>query len=222
MSADTGIGPAGIAFLALLGAALPLGAWRTKVAIDAGEPLPGRVGFYLSVIATQVVLAGLAFATARFEGVVLAPGRADARALAAGAGLLALALATMLPFWRAAARRGDRRIALFAPRGRRERALWVATSLAAAFAEEVAYRGVLIALLARAGIGPEAAVLAAAAMFALAHLAQGWRAAPLVLAFAAGFHVLVAASGGLAVAIAVHALYDVIAGFASARLLRGA
>ena len=221
MSPGTGIGPAGVAFLALLGIALPYGAWRSGRALRSGEP-PPRTALYLSTLAVQLVLGACSLATARFEGIAPQAGAVGPRELLYGASSLALLFATMSPAWRASARRGDRRVALFAPRDAPERTLWVAVSLSAAVAEELAWRGVGIDLLARLGIERDAAVLLAAGSFGLAHLAQGGRAALVVAGWAVGAHLLVGATGGLAVAIGVHFVYDVVAGLACARMLRRA
>ena len=221
MSAAAAIGPAGAAFLALIGLALPYGAWRSGRALRSVDP-PPRTALYLSTLAVQLVLGACALATARLEGIAPRAGAVGPRELAYGAFSLALLFATMAPVWRSAARRGDRRIALFAPREAPERTLWVAVSLCAAVAEELAWRGVGVELFARLGIEPDAAVLLAAGSFGLAHLAQGGRAALVVAGWAVGAHLLVGATGGLAVAIGVHFLYDVVAGLACARLLRPA
>ena len=219
MSAAAAIGPAGAAFLALIGLALPYGAWRSGRALRSVDP-PPRTALYLSTLAVQLVLGACALATARLEGIAPRAGAVGPRELAYGAFSLALLFATMAPVWRSAARRGDRRIALFAPREAPERTLWVAVSLCAAVAEELAWRGVGLDSEAREEL--DAAVLLAAGSFGLAHLAQGGRAALVVAGWAVGAHLLVGATGGLAVAIGVHFLYDVVAGLACARLLRPA
>jgi len=219
VSAAAAIGPAGAAFLALIGLALPYGAWRSGRALRSGDP-PPRTALYLSTLAVQLVLGACALATARLEGIAPRAGAVGPRELAYGAFSLALLFATMAPVWRSAARRGDRRIALFAPREAPERTLWVAVSLCAAVAEELAWRGVGLDSEAREEL--DAAVLLAAGSFGLAHLAQGGRAALVVAGWAVGAHLLVGATGGLAVAIGVHFLYDVVAGLACARLLRPA
>jgi membrane protease YdiL (CAAX protease family) len=56
--------------------------------------------------------------------------------------------------------------------------------------------------------------------FAIAHAIQGWDSTIPIGAFAAAFHALVWFSGSLYVAIAVHFLYDLVAGFSYAYLAR--
>jgi len=55
-------------------------------------------------------------------------------------------------------------------------------------------------------------------MFAVAHAVQGFKAIPLIAAIALVFHGLVLLTGSLYVAMAVHFLYDAIAGFTYAKL----
>jgi membrane protease YdiL (CAAX protease family) len=55
-------------------------------------------------------------------------------------------------------------------------------------------------------------------MFGVAHAMQGWKSAGAIMIFAAAFHLLVWLAGSLYVAMAVHFLYDLIAGFAYGHL----
>jgi membrane protease YdiL (CAAX protease family) len=88
--------------------------------------------------------------------------------------------------------------------------VWSGVALVAGFVEEFAYRGVLTALL-TAPLGILPAALVSAATFGLAHLAAGWRAVGFSMAFALGMQGLVVLSGGLAVAMVVHATHDLSA-----------
>jgi membrane protease YdiL (CAAX protease family) len=87
---------------------------------------------------------------------------------------------------------------------------WLLVCLVTGPTEEISWRAVLPALGARLGLAPLAAVGLSALLFALAHMVQGRLAAAIVLLIAALFHGLVALSGSLVTAIAVHALYDAI------------
>jgi membrane protease YdiL (CAAX protease family) len=97
-----------------------------------------------------------------------------------------------------------------APQSGREVGLLGATIVAASLAEEVAYRGVLLAIL-RFMLGTTALAIAiSAAAFAIAHATQGIRSGVLIFAVALIMHWLVWVTGTLVLAMVVHAIYDVI------------
>jgi membrane protease YdiL (CAAX protease family) len=184
----------------------------------ARGPLPPRAPYYVAVLLQQLVLTAVSLGVAAALGLELFPPyRPRPGHLALGLGLLAAAILALAPLWRRQVRRRERFVALVAPRAPAERALWAAVSVAAGVGEEITYRGVLFAIL-EPLVGVPGAVVLAAAAFGLGHLAQGWRAAPLVFGFALGFHALVLATGTLVIAIAVHAVYDLVAGFSYGRL----
>lgn len=208
---------AAVLHVLLFGAILPLAAWQTRRTLER-HPLPRRVPYFLSVIVQQAVFAAIALGVASALGIdLLPPYRPSRHHLLLGAGLLAIAVAALAPRWREQVRRRDRFIHLVAPRTLGERVLWAGVSVSAGVAEELAYRGVLFAILAPT-VGAPGAVFLTALAFAAGHLAQGWQAAPVVFVFAVGFHLLVLASGTLVIAMAVHAAYDLIAGLAIGRL----
>jgi membrane protease YdiL (CAAX protease family) len=60
--------------------------------------------------------------------------------------------------------------------------------------------------------------LVAAAVFGFSHLVQGWKSAGIVTGVALLLQGLVAVSGSLLLPVAVHFLYDLIAGLAYGRL----
>lgn len=174
--------------------------------------------YFLSVIVQQAVFAAIALGVASALSIDLFPTyRPRGGHLLMGAVLLAVAVAALAPRWREQVRRRDRFVHLVAPRTPGERLLWAGVSVSAGVAEELAYRGVLFAILAPI-VGVPGGILLTALAFAAGHLAQGWQAAPVVFAFAVGFQLLVLASGTLVIAMAVHAAYDLIAGLAIGHL----
>jgi membrane protease YdiL (CAAX protease family) len=210
-------GTAGIVHLVLFGLLIPLGAWHSRRRMARG-PLPPRVPYFISVLVQQAAFLGIALAVAgALDLELFAPYRPDPLDATLGLGFLAAAIVLLRPAWRRQVERRERFVALVAPRTALERALWIGVSVGAGVGEEIAYRGVFVAILAPA-LGLPAAVGLAALAFALGHLAQGWRAGPVVLAFALGFHALVLATGTLVVAIVVHIAYDIVAGLTYGRL----
>jgi len=211
------IGRAGWGFLVLLVVVVPWGAYRSARALER-RALPPRTSFLLSLVLQQAALAWLALWVATREFIVI-EWRVGHPARDAAIGLLLTAAMVLAarPLWREAVRRRERRAYLTMPRTPLERAVWVVVSLAAGVGEEVAYRAVLFALLLRITGGAIPAALAAAVFFGLAHLVQGWKSVVIVAGAALVLQGLVWVTGGLAVAIAVHAVYDVIAGIAYGR-----
>jgi membrane protease YdiL (CAAX protease family) len=132
--------------------------------------------------------------------------------------LLALGLTAMPPVWRRSVERRERGIHLFMPRTPPERGLWVAVAMAAGVSEEVTYRGVLFAVLTGMTGSAVAGAAIASAIFGLSHVVQGWKSAGIVTIIALMVHGLVAVSGTLLLAIAIHAIYDIVAGLAYGRM----
>ena len=100
-----------------------------------------------------------------------------------------------------------------APRSPREWLLWTGTVLVASVAEEAAYRGVGMSILWYALGNPYAAVAICSAAFALAHWTQGWKSAAVIFVMALVMHALVAFTGTLILAMLVHGIYDLVAGY---------
>ena len=94
---------------------------------------------------------------------------------------------------------------------------WVGVTVYAGIVEEFAYRGVLTLLLASL-LGYWPAALVSAVLFSLAHLSAGKRAVIFGIPFALAMQVLVWFSGGLVLAIIVHAAYDLVAAWLGHRL----
>jgi membrane protease YdiL (CAAX protease family) len=106
------------------------------------------------------------------------------------------------------------------PRTPREWALSVVAILAAAVAEETAYRGVTMSILTYSLGNAWIAALLSAAAFAVAHWMQGWKSGLAIFAIGLAMQALVAYTGTLVLAMVVHALYDLAAVVLIARQLR--
>jgi membrane protease YdiL (CAAX protease family) len=106
------------------------------------------------------------------------------------------------------------------PQSSRERALFSVVSVVAGISEEAAYRGVLMAVLSYALGNPWLAALISALAFAVGHALQGWKSMVVIFAMACSMHALVWYTGTLVVAMAVHAIYDLLAPTVRRRILR--
>jgi membrane protease YdiL (CAAX protease family) len=184
----------------------------------ASIPMSRR--FY-AMLLPQLFLGALALATGFADGVDLFPPVAPSPiGWLAGLLFLLVAVALVRPYWRRSILEDKPTWRLFAPINRRERRMWVLLSLSAGVGEELVWRGVLPALLAAATGSLALAVVLSVFSFAVAHAIQGLRSVLAIAALAAAFHALVFISGSLYVGMAVHFVYDVIAGFTYARFAR--
>ena len=136
----------------------------------------------------------------------------------AAAALLAIVLVPLAPVGRRGVERRERKLHLYMPRTRAERILWVAVAIAAGVSEEVTYRGVMFALLVGITGSTAAGAVIASLIFGVSHIVQGWRSAAVITIIALLLHGLVALSGTLLLAIAIHSIYDVVAGLAYGRI----
>jgi len=208
----------GLFHLYWFGAAMPYLAIKSKSRIQA-RPLPPRRRLFMNSAATLVALGALSLVAARAEHITLFP-VAPPRATGVGAGavMLALFVTFMRPRWRQAVEQRKRVLYMFMPRDRVERALWLVVSLAAGVSEEITWRGVQPALVARLIGRPVAAAAIVAVTFGISHMTQGRRSVAIISISAMAFQGLVWLSGSLYVAMAVHFLYDATAGLTYGKL----
>jgi membrane protease YdiL (CAAX protease family) len=90
--------------------------------------------------------------------------------------------------------------------------LWVGVAAMAGISEELAYRGLAYQLLRGMGLNIAWALLVCATTFAIGHMTQGWRGVLGTFVLAVLFHCLVFATNSLYLAIAFHAVYNLIVG----------
>jgi membrane protease YdiL (CAAX protease family) len=217
------VGIAGWIHLVAFGLLVPALVIRSKRFVDEGQPLPPFGRHIASAIIQLTAFALLSVVVARLEGLELFPREIPgARAWLAGGALLAAAVGIMRPRWRQTVAEGPPVVRLFSPRDRRERGLWAIASAVAGVSEELTWRGVQFSLLWVLTGQPALAALLAAIMFGAAHLVQGPRASIAIVPFALAFQLLVLYTGSLYVAMVVHFLYDLIAGFSYGRLASAA
>jgi membrane protease YdiL (CAAX protease family) len=233
VSAAPAIGLAGWAFLVFAGGVLPLAAGafalgerrRVNITSRADEHVletgsRSRVQLYVQALFTHALLLGAAVGAGRADDVMLLP------PVTIGLHSIAMAALTLLAVvvigelsWRSRspAERERLWVRRILPHTSAERRMWVVVSAGAAIAEEVAYRGVFVALATSATGNLAAAIIASAAAFAAVHAPQGFAGVGYVLVIALVHQALVLLTGTLLLAIAVHFAYDVIAGLWLAR-----
>ncbi len=212
----------GAIYVALFAFVIPLAAIASARALARSDP-PPRAPLYRGIILQQLAFLLLSVGVAYAAGIPLLEIPRDvARSALVALGVLALLLVTLRPLWRRAIQGRARFTALTMPATAVERRLWIGVSIAAGVSEEIAYRGVLVAILSRATGNPLLAAMASAVAFGGAHAVQGAIGAIVSTVIALLFQWLTGWSGSLMPAVMVHVCYDVVAGFAYARLGREA
>ncbi|MFI5310560.1 MAG: CPBP family intramembrane glutamic endopeptidase [Gemmatimonadales bacterium] len=194
---------------------------------SAGEPTlpstPSREQLFASTLVSLALLLYLTWITGGTFGFrIFAAPALGTREILAGATTFAVAIGLML--LNRAVRTADERRTMavykLMPRAPREWALYVTTALAAGVAEEAAYRGVLMAILACSFGSAWVAVAISAGAFAASHALQGWKSGITIFMMALAMHALVWFTGTVVVAMVVHAVYDLAAGVLGAWRVR--
>lgn len=207
------IGGFGVALLLLVCFWMPLLAWKSAKRIGSG-PLPlSRRRIFTQILVMQFIFFVLAFVAARENDIHLfGLPRSPLRAWAAAALFLVVALGTVRWRWRVKPPMQKARLYSMLPHSRRDLIPYAAVCLAAGIGEEVVYRGVLTPMLMWLTGSFIAGALISAAVFAIAHVIQGWRAVAAVFVIALFAQALVWIAESLIPAMVVHALYDFVLG----------
>jgi membrane protease YdiL (CAAX protease family) len=220
-----------ILFVFLVLVVLPVGAVRSRSTIAKGarqrrgaRSRPARRSDVLTrALVVQLLLFTMSFGVARHERMDLWSWT-GLRPVNVGIAIGALTLLLVLGALSWQLRTPEERRTLWMqhllPRTWAQWALWLVLSLAAGVAEETAYRGVLVVLLASVTASFVTAALLSAAAFALVHYPQGAKSMGWVFAIGLVMQAVVAGTGMLYVAMGVHAVYDVTAAIRAAGKLR--
>ena len=223
------IGLSSAIYLAYVLVLLPWVAFKSARVFNRQVRLAGPVAglplerIYANTIAMLVVLFALSWVTARSfqsERLIFAVTHIGTRELLAGGAALLFQFAMM--YANLITRSPDERRAMainwLVPRTRAAKLLYSATSIAAGVAEEAAYRGVLVWILAYALGSTWPAVIVSATAFAFSHALQGWKSVVVIFIMACSMNALVWYSGTLVIAMIVHAAYDLAAPMARRRI----
>lgn len=201
-----------IYFLFLIGIVVPVFAIRSNQKLKAGK-FPARRAYFRQVIFGQAMLLIVSLLVVLTNHIALFPPLTiRLKDVTAGAAFLTVGLGTIVPRWRLASETRKKRLEHLVPQSFKEKWLWLAVCLAAAVAEEIGYRGVMFTLFMWLAHSWWIAAIISSTLFAVAHMVQGWKSAVTIFFFALGFHLLVLITGALYIAIAVHFLYDIMAG----------
>jgi membrane protease YdiL (CAAX protease family) len=208
-------------YVFLIGVFMPVLCIRSYFRLKAGARFPPKSVLRQQTIIIHGILFFFAWIVWRSFGEQIFPPYAfQWKRLALGLGILIVFVCAMYPYWKYNSVRKRDRIYRNAPQASNEMPGWIAISLTAGFAEEFAYRGVLFGILFHWIPNWWAAALLCAAAFALGHAIQGWKGTLIIFVMSVIFQGLVWYTGTLYIAMATHAVYNVIAGFAYLRLYK--
>jgi membrane protease YdiL (CAAX protease family) len=215
------IGLLAVYYVALIGVFIPFLSIRSYYKLKAGFPFPPKTKLHTQTLIMHALFLVLALLTSRRLGLLLFPSIFPERKdLAIGAAMLLLMVGALYPVWKASAIKKREKIYRRMPQAYSELGWWAAVSLSAGVVEETVYRGVLFRILFYWFENWWVAAILCAIAFALGHAVQGWKSSLIIFAISVAFQGLVWATGTLYVAMAVHAVYDFIAGFAYATLYK--
>jgi membrane protease YdiL (CAAX protease family) len=218
------IGAGSAAYLIFLLILVPaLAVKNAKVFNARASSLPALSTIYLNSLAMLVVLLALAWFVAQtFAYKLFAVPVLGARDWFAGAAALCFQFA--MQYVSHAVRTPEEQrtmpVLRLTPRSARERALYSVVSIAAGVAEEAAYRGVLTMILWHALGSVWLAAVSSAVAFAAGHAVQGWKSMAVIFVMACSMQLLVNYTGTLVIAMAVHAIYDLLAPTLRSRIVR--
>lgn len=204
-------------YVFFLGIFLPAVCVRSYYRLKAGAPFPKKPLVHKQTIIMHGLMLFLAYFTWRSIGIgaFLFPRPAIGwKDGAAGLGTLVVFVAVMYPQWKSKSIEKRERTYRLMPTSSSEMGWWCSVSLSAGIIEEIVYRGVLFSILYYWLDNWWAATLLCAASFALGHAIQGLRSTLIIFCMSIVFQGLVRFTGSLYVAMAVHAIYDMIAGLA--------
>jgi membrane protease YdiL (CAAX protease family) len=208
-------------YVFLIGIFLPVLCVRSYFRLKAGARFPRKPGFFKSTLISLAVILVIALLVWRSFDLPIFPAYAiRLKDIAIGLATVIIFACAMYPRWKYKATNSRDEVFRRVPQAANEMGWWIAVSLLAGFAEEFAYRGVLFGILIYWIPNWWAAALLCALAFALGHSIQGWKNVLIIFAMSVIFQGLVWFTGTLYVAMAAHALYDIIAGFAYLRLYK--
>jgi membrane protease YdiL (CAAX protease family) len=204
---------AAIFYVLLIGVFLPVQCIWSYYKMKAGAPIPSKNVSRISALIMHALMFLLAFLTWRSFDLPMFPRQAIAwKEVGFGLAVLAVFLSFMIPLWKKKAMTNPQKVYLSVPQRSNELGLWAVVSLSAGFVEEIVYRGVLFGILDYWLKNWWAAAILCAIAFGIGHAIQGWKGAAIIFGMSVIFQGLVYFTGGLYIAMAVHAIYDFIAG----------
>ncbi len=195
-------------FLIWLCVGMPLMAYFSYRRVKSGLPLPPKVKRFRTSVFLLLLTGYLAQNAALSNGIELEFTPALLDVLLGFLFTAVLIMGVVRGRHRQPPEHRERIRKLYGPASIPEYLLGLAAGTCAGIFEEIAYRGVLLALLTRLTGSMGIAIIICVVLFVLAHLPQGLRGAIGVGSLATIFHIVYAVTGSLFVPIVMHAFYD--------------
>jgi membrane protease YdiL (CAAX protease family) len=196
-----------------IGIFLPVLVVRSYYKLKAGAPFPPKQAYRMSALIMHGIMFLLAYITWRSFGLPMFPRAAiGLKGVGYGFAVLVVFLAVMRPQWKKKAMTNPQKVYRTMPQSSSELGMWAVISLSAGFVEEIAYRGVLFGILFYWLNNWWAAAILGAVSFGIGHAIQGFKSTIIIFVMSVVIQGLVYFTGTLYVAMAVHAVYDFIAG----------
>jgi membrane protease YdiL (CAAX protease family) len=215
------ITPSGAVFLFLTTAYIPFLAIRSGRRVQKAAATPTRAQHLISVFLTQALGLFVALLAANYEEIELFPApHVGWKNVGLFAAFLVPALGSLPWRWSWRTKESKRRMMWMLPNKGSDLAWWLVVSLVAGIVEEIVYRGVMVQLWERILGGWWPAVAVCAIAFGVAHFVQGWRTVAVIAVLAVFNHLIVRATGDLYTAMAIHFVYDLLAGVILLRLAK--
>ena len=198
-------------FLALI--FVPLAGIASYIRIRSGKPLRPKRQRYVATIVMQSIILLVTIVAARGEGIALL-GRKWGNPFVwlVVAGYMTLLTVRLRSTWAKLSDERKQKARILLPDDPSLMRLWMAVAAMAGISEELAYRGLAYQLLRRMGLNIAVVLMVCATAFAIGHMTQGWRGVVGTFVLALLFHGLVFLTSSLYLAIAFHAVYNLIVG----------
>jgi uncharacterized protein len=200
-------------FLFLVLIFVPVAGIASYLHIRSGKPLRPKRKRYIATIVMQWNILVFTLIAAQAEGIVLL-GRqwGDLLTWLLVAGYMGFLTFRLRHAWSKLSDERKEKARRLLPDDPSLMRLWVGIAAMAGISEELAYRGLAFQLLRGMGLNIALALLICVTTFAIGHMTQGWRGVLGTFVLALVFHGLVFLTNSLYLAIAFHAVYNLIVG----------
>jgi membrane protease YdiL (CAAX protease family) len=207
------LSPAAQYFLFLALIFVPLAGIASYIHVRSGKPLRPKRQRYVATIVMQLIILVVTILAAHSEGIGLL-GRKWGHPFIwlVVAGYMALLAVRLRSAWSKLSDERKEKARRLLPDDPSLMRLWVGVAAMAGISEELAYRGLAYQLLRGTGLYISLVLLVCATTFAIGHMTQGWRGVLGTFVLALLFHGLVYLTDSLYLAIAFHAVYNLIVG----------
>lgn len=201
-----------IPYLLLVLVGMPVMGVLSYIRLKSGKPLPPKTRRYRGMIALQVSLLGYSLLVARQNHIRLFGHVSSAWGWVIAVLYLGVITLRLNAAWKRLTPERKKRARILLPESPYEMRYWIPIALLAGLSEECGFRGMAYIGLREITRSMTIAITVCVLAFAMAHMMQGWRGVLGTGVIAIVMHAIVYLTAGLYLAIAIHAVYDLIVG----------